>query len=108
MPPGPMFRIRHPDARALCDNYRSGTGRRSDEEIIAQQIVRIEAAVYAHRPAKQSRALSSASDILYGFNCPQEYGGGMARSLGYNVHAKVHAVDEIDVSVAGRAEHDAR
>ncbi len=68
----------------------------------------VEAFVNVHRPAKQTGTLGSALDIFYRFNRPQQYGGRMALAFRHHVHAVIHSVNQIHVSVARRTEHDFR
>ena len=46
------------------------------------------------------------SMIFHRFNRAQQNGGRVALAFGHDVHAMMHAVDDINVGVAGRAEHD--
>jgi len=101
-----MFRVVHADARTFDDgDFFSGFGLR-DEKIVAQQIVRIQAAVNVHRAAQQSRPLRAAGEIFHRFDGAEQNGGRMAFAFRHDIHAMMDAINQIYVSVAGRAEHD--
>ncbi len=103
-----MFGVGDSDPRPLDDGQRLFVWGSGDIEVVAEQVVSVEAPVDVHRLAEQSRALSSAIDILHGFDSPQQHGGPVSFALGYDIHAVIHAVDHIDVRMAGRTEHDFR
>jgi hypothetical protein len=62
--------------------------------------------VNPHRAAEQTRTGGFAGEVPHRFNGAQQHGRTIALTLGYHIHAMVHAVNKIDVGVAGRAEHD--
>ena len=78
-----------------------------DVKLLAKEIVGIETFIDLHRFAEQPGSLGSALDVLNGFNGAQEDGSGMPFPFGDDVHAIIHAVNEINIGMAGRTEHDA-
>ena len=103
-----MFGIVHTDPGPLDDGERFVFLRSGDIEIVADQVMSIEAPVDAHRFAEQPRALGSAVGILHRLDGPQQHGGRMPFVLRHDIHAVVHAVDHVDVGIPGRTEHDFR
>jgi len=101
-----MFGIVHTDPRPIDNDQRFLIRWSGDIEIIADQVVSVEASVNVHPFAKQPRALGPAIDIFHRFDGPQQYGGRVPFMLGHDVHAVVHAVNQIDVRMSGRTEHD--
>lgn len=106
MPFGPMLRVIHADARAFDDGERFNFFRRGDVKVVAQEVVRVEATVNVHRAAEQARPLRATREVLHRLDGAQQHGGGVAGAFGDDVHAVVHSVDEINISVTRRAEHD--
>ena len=103
-----MFGVVHTDPRPLDNGQRFFFRRSGDIEIVADQVVSVEAPVDVHRFAEQSRALGSAIDIFHRLDGPQQHGGRMPFALRHDIHAVVHPVDHVDVRMPGRTEHDFR
>src|SRR5437660_442238 len=76
------------------------------EEVVAQQIVSIEAFINSHCAAQERGALGSAREVLDGLDGTEQDGRSVAFSFGHHIHAEVHPVNEIDVRVTGWTEHD--
>ena len=66
----------------------------------------VESSVNLHRAAKQARAAGPAFDIFHRLNGAQQNCRRMAFAFGHDVHAVIHSVDEINIGVTRRAEHD--
>ena len=103
-----MFGIVHTDPRPIDDGQRFIFRRSRDVEIVADQVVCVEAPVNVHRLTEQSRALGSAIDISHRLDGPQQHSGSVPFVLGHDIHAVVHAVDHVDVGMPGWPEHDFR
>jgi len=107
MAPGPVPRVINADSRPLHNDEGLSVRRFSDEEVVAEQVVRIQSFVDTHGTTQQARALRSPLDVFDWFNRSQQYGRRMALALGDDVHAPVDAVYQIDIRAAGRPEHHA-
>jgi len=105
LPLRPVTGVIDADARTFHYFEVTSVSGISNEKIVAQQIMPVEVPVYMQGLAKQSWALGPALDVLYGFDCAQQHSGGMAFRFGDNVHAIMHAIDEIDVGMAWWTEH---
>ena len=103
-----MLRIIHADARALDDGQFFGGFQGGDKKIVAQQIMTVELFVYFHRATEQAGAAGPASQVFHRFHRAQQDGGSMALAFRHDIHAEIHAVNEINVGMSGRAEHDLR
>jgi len=103
-----MSRIGHADPRPLDDRqgFRHGVG--GNIEIVADQVVSVEARVDVHRFAQQPGALGPSIDIFHWLDRPQQHCGRMAFGLGHDIHAAVYPIDHVYVGVARRAKHDLR
>src|ERR1035438_6684385 len=106
LPPRPMPRVFHADAGPLDNDQRLDLWRCGDVEILAQQVVSVEALVNLHGSAEQAGALGAAFDILHRLNGAQQDGGGMTFPFRDHVHAVVHAIDQVNIGMARRPEHD--
>ena len=103
-----MFGIVHTDSRPIDNGQRFVFRRNGDIEVVADQVVSVEAPVDVHRFTEQPRALGSAIDIFHRLDGPQQHSGPVPFVLGYDIHAVVHAIDHIDVRMPGWPEHDFR
>ena len=106
MPLRPVPRVIHTHARALHNHHRSGFRRRGDVKIVTEQVVRVQAPVNVQRAAEQAGTAGPAPDMAHRLDGAQQDGGRMTFALRHHVHAVIHPVDEIDVGVARRTEHD--
>src|SRR4051812_18577670 len=103
-----IARVIYTDTRTFHDRKAGGIAVISDVEIIARQIVAVQAPVDAQCAAKQPRTFRARFDIPDRLERTKQHGRRGALRLRDDVHAMVHAVDEIDVSVARRSEHGPR
>src|SRR6266404_2249623 len=79
----PMRGVIHANPRSFDDRESVRRARRADVEVIAEQIVVIEALVDVHRPAQQPRPLRSSPYISDGFDGAQQDGRSVAFTLGH-------------------------
>lgn len=104
---GPLPRIVHADSRPFGDG---GRGDRRfllrEVEVRAFEIVSVQGPVDAHRPAEKPGSVGPAFDVFYWLDRSYEHGAGLSLPLRHDIHAVVHAVDHVDVGMAGGAEHD--
>lgn len=105
VPPRPMFCVINADTWAFhgLKNFRPRG--RGDKKIIAQQVVPVELPVNLHRPAKQPRAGPALGNISHRLDGAQQNSGGVALGFRHHVHAKIHAINKINISIAWRPEH---
>jgi hypothetical protein len=66
-----MSGVIHADARTLDDRHPPPAACIGNIEVVAQEIVPVEALVDMHRPAQQSWSLGSTLDIPYWFDRAQ-------------------------------------
>jgi hypothetical protein len=104
----PMLSIIHADPRTPDHGKFFRNLRRGDEKIIAQQIMAIEAFIDLQRPAEQTRPGSLGGNIFHRLEGADQDRGRVSFPLRHHVHAEIHPVDEINIGVARRPEHDAR
>lgn len=97
--------ILHANSRPFDDGESFSRRRSGNKQRFAEQVVAIQSLVDFERSAKQAGALGPPLNVLNRFQCPEQYGGSLAFGLGHDIHAIVHAINEINVGVAGRAEH---
>ena len=79
-----------------------------DPKAACTQIGAVERAIDSHRTAQQSGAPGLVCDALNGLEGAQQHGVWHAFARRYDVHAIPEAIDEINVRMSGRAEHDFR
>lgn len=75
-------------------------------EIVAQQIARIEPFINSHRAAQQAGALRPTFDSLHWFKRSQQDRRTVSFLFRDHVHAMMHPVDQVNISMAGRPKHD--
>ena len=100
-----MSRVRHPNPRTFGDLKLLRSRSRSNIQVIAQQIVPVQAFINLHRPAEQPGPICPPLDILDRFNGTKQNSRCMAFSLSHDIHAEVHPVNHINVRMTRRAEH---
>jgi len=100
-------RVVDADARGTPDprRLRAGAGWRKPERL-ATQVRCIEPPVDVHRAAQKPRSPARLSHILHRCQSSQQYRMGLARGGCHDIEAIPHAVDQVHISVPGRAEHD--
>ena len=104
---GPFPRIVH------ADSWFFGDGGRGTPcfllryvEVLAFEIVAVQSPVDAHRPAEKTGSVGPGFDVLNWLDRSYEHGAGLSLPFRHDIHAVVHAVDHVDVGMAGRSEHD--
>ena len=101
-----MFCVIHADARALYNFQTFGFGWFGDEEVVAEEVVTVEAFIDAHGAAEEAGTLRAVREFLHGFESAEENSRGVTVAFGNDIHAVIHPIDEIDVGVTRRAKHD--
>ena len=101
-----MPRVIHANARAFDDGKCFREFRFGDEKIVAQQIVPVPAAVNFHRTAQQSWPVRSVRNISHRLQRAQQNRRAIAGALCHDIHAMMHAVNQIHIRKTRRAEHD--
>src|SRR5437667_7133827 len=106
MSPRPIPRIGYANTRSFDDSHSFGSGRRGNVETVTEQIMGVETLVDAHRAAEQTGALGPALDISHRLDRAQQDSSGVAFAFRDDVHAVVHPINEVDVSMPRRTKHD--
>jgi hypothetical protein len=104
---GPVPRVINTDAcRASHARPRSLIGWELDPEPVATKIFTVEAAVDVHGAAKKSRPPGFVSNTSHRFQRAQQHGMWGPGGLSDDVEAIPKAVNQINIGMAGRPEHD--
>ena len=107
-PTRPVFGVIDANSRSPHNLVHGNNRRCGDEEDVAKKVKPVELFVDSHGAAQQSRALRSTLNIFLGLEGPEKHCGGRPFRLGDDIHAEIHPVDHVDVSMSGRAEHRLR
>lgn len=102
---GPRARVVHADAGTFHDLEGFGFCRFGDVEVGAEEVVAVVAAVNLQGAAEQARLVVRAVRFFTGSRARNNTAVPWLFRFGHHIQAMVHAVDKINVGVAGRAEH---
>ena len=103
---GPGTGVVYPDPGATDDRTGGLRLTGADREAPSGQVDTVLGPVDLHGPTETTRTVSRTQKILNRLHGADQHCGSVAFSFGHDVHAGIHPVDQIDVCVAGRPEHD--
>src|SRR5271157_2115072 len=104
---GPFARVIDPDARSGLDLEVAGKiAGLGQDELAGCEVVPVQTAVNVQSAAEPARTARGGVDVADRFEGAEENGGGVVARAGHDVQAVVHAIDQVDIGMTGRAEHD--
>lgn len=105
---GPVGIVAEPDAGGDSDVELRRAGGGVDRESAPGDIGSILAEVDVEGSGEAAGTFSGLRGMARDFDCADEHAAGAIFRFGYDVQAVVHAVDQVDVGMAGRPENHFR